>query len=162
MECKKPTGTGFPYWMERQELLALDRASINPVTAGIQHLTHYLLHRPGHSYPRLRCLGSAFSTHMELLWMGLTLLVMLQTQAQGPRRHEGLPNVHFHKICLPSLGKERVTMNPGWGGPVPMGRNKKRGVQPSANPAPTSHSLVALETVQVGTRFSVHGVNLRL
>lgn len=100
---------------------------------------------------------------MEFLWIGLTLLVMLQTQAQDPRRHEGLPNVHFHKICLlPSLGKERVTMNPGRGGRVPVGRNKKWGAHPKANPAPMSQSLVALETIQVGTTFSVHVVNLRL
>lgn len=105
---------------------------------------------------------------MEPLGIGLTLLVMMQTQAQGPRRHEGLPqallpNIPFHKICLlPSLGKETVTMNPGQAGPVPMGRNKKRRAQSNGNPAQTSHSLVAIKTIQVGTTFSVHVVNLRL
>lgn len=102
---------------------------------------------------------------MELLWIGLTLLVMMQTQAQGPRRQEGIPravfpNIIFHKICL--LPKERVTMNPGQAGPVPMGSNRKWGAQSNANPAPPSHSQVAPETVQVGTTFSVHVVNLRL
>lgn len=53
-------------------------------------------------------------------------------------------------------------MNPGQAGPVPMGRNKKRGAQPNGIPAQTSHSPVALKTVQVGTTFSVYVVNLRL
>lgn len=97
---------------------------------------------------------------MGILWIVLTLLGMMQTQAQGPERHEGLPrvpgpNLPFHKICLlPSLGKERVTGNPGQAGPVRMGRSKEWGAQPNANPTQTSHSPVALGTLQVGTTLS--------
>lgn len=53
-------------------------------------------------------------------------------------------------------------MNPGQAGPVPMGSNRKWGAQSNANPAPSSHSQVDPETVQVGTTFSVHVVILRL
>lgn len=63
---------------------------------------------------------------------------------------------------MPSLGKERVTMNPVQTGPVPMGRKKKWGAQPNANPALTSHFPVTLESIQVGTAFSVHVARLRL
>lgn len=99
---------------------------------------------------------------MEILWIGLILLGMMQTQAQGPGRHGGLPQVPgpllpFYKICLlPSLRKDRVTGNPGQAGPVRMGRSKERGAEPNANPTQTSHSPVALGTFQVGTALFVH------
>lgn len=53
-------------------------------------------------------------------------------------------------------------MNPVQTGPVPMGRKKKWGAQPNANPALTSHFPVTLESIQVGTAFSVHVARLRL
>lgn len=108
------------------------------------------------------------SLHMEILWIGFILLGMMQTQAQGPGRHGGLPQVPgpllpFHKICLlPSLGKDRVTGNPGRAGPVRMGRSEERGAEPNANPTQTSHSPVALGTLQVGTALFVHVGNPRL
>lgn len=76
---------------------------------------------------------------MDLLWIGLTLLVVMPIQAPDPRRHWGHPqvpgpNLTFHKICLlPSLGKERVTVSPGQAGPVPVGRSKERKAQPGAD-----------------------------
>lgn len=105
---------------------------------------------------------------MGILWIGLTLLGMLEIQAQGPVRHGGLPlvsgpNLPFHKICLlPSLGKERVTGNPGRAGPIRMGRSKEWGAELNANPTQTSHSPVALGTLQVGTALFVQVGKSRL
>ncbi|XP_054357473.1 uncharacterized protein LOC129044009 isoform X2 [Pongo pygmaeus] len=81
---------------------------------------------------------------LGLLWVGLTLLGMVQPQHQGPQRG---PNLLFHKICLqPGLRKEqpwsRPTCSAEAGCPEPL---------PGTHPANAGPGPLSLRSSQIRT-----------